>query len=72
MSKQRKKKRNKAYQGADASPVRQTVHRYRAVKRSAFSEWWGTNGRAVKIISAIVGVVVIGTWFVIETLRILF
>lgn len=66
------KKRNKPYTGADAKTQSPVVHRYQAVQRSKFGEWWHERKRAIKFISIAVGVVVLLVWLVFELIRIVF
>jgi hypothetical protein len=56
-----KKKRNKAYQGADTAVTRPTVTRMTAANRNAVSQWWFEKKRLAKpiIIAVLVGIVVV-------------
>jgi len=47
MAKQ-KKKRNKAYSGADAKAERPTITRVSAANRSKLGQWWYDNKRIAK------------------------
>lgn len=44
-----KKKRNKRYTGADAAQTGPVVHRYEAVERSRFGQWWYENKAKARI-----------------------
>lgn len=70
MAKQ-KKKRNKAYTGADASIARPVITRIQAVKRNKVQQWWFDKKRIAKpaLIAAAVLVVVI--WLLFELIRVL-
>lgn len=65
-----KKKRNKQYQGQDATrgPV---VHRYTAVAKSPAREWWDDHKRTVKLTAGIGGGAIVIIWILIEFVRIL-
>ena len=70
MAKQ-KKKRNKAYTGADASVTRPTVTRLTAANRNKVQQWWFEKKRLAKpaIIAAVVILVVV--WLLFELFRII-
>jgi len=70
MTKQ-KKKRNKVYQGVDASVTRPVVTRISAVKRNAIQQWWFDKKRIAKpvLIAAAVAIVII--WLISELIRLL-
>ncbi|MGD8373381.1 MAG: hypothetical protein PVI21_00810 [Candidatus Woesebacteria bacterium] len=68
-SKKISKKRNKAYRGKDAKSRAPVVHHYQAVQRSRFGEWWLEHKRQVKVISYIVGGVLIFSWLIYELVR---
>jgi hypothetical protein len=50
------KKRNKTYTGQDAVPDQPVVHRYTAVVRSPFGEWWQDHKRTARVVSIIGGI----------------
>lgn len=57
MANKTKKKRSKAYRGADAAADRPTVTRISAVHRSKIGQWWYDNkkvARPIIIVSLIV------------------
>lgn len=71
------KKRTKRYQGEDAKRVASTspepvVHRYEAVERSKFGEWYEPRKRALKVVGTVVGGGVVGIWLLIEMLQAVF
>lgn len=72
MMSRKHKKRNKPYTGMDATPSQPTVHRYTAVVRSPLGEWWIGHKRAVKIISLIVGGVLVFGYLLFEFFRLIF
>lgn len=57
-----KKKRTKRYQGADAAVQGPVLHRYEAVERSRWGQWWfdhKARARIVGILAAIALVIVL-------------
>ena len=59
MANKQKKKRNKAYRGADAKVVTPSVVRVSAEERSRFKEWWLVYGQLTRLIGAVVGIVLV-------------
>lgn len=70
MAKQ-KKKRNKAYTGADAAVTRPTITRIEAVNRNKVSQWWFEKKRIAKPALIASGVIVLIVWLIYELLRII-
>lgn len=70
MAKQ-KKKRNKAYTGADAAVTRPTITRIEAVNRNKVSQWWFEKKRIAKPALIASGVVILIVWLIYELLRII-
>lgn len=70
MAKQ-KKKRNKAYTGADAAVTRPTITRIEAVNRNKVSQWWFEKKRIAKPALITSGVVILVIWLIYELLRII-
>lgn len=70
MAKQ-KKKRNKAYSGADAASASPTVTRISAVNRSKFGQWWFDNKKVVRPIAIAAVVVIVVGWLLYELIRLL-
>lgn len=68
MSKQ-KKKRNKAYKGADARTAKPQTIRVEAVKRGKVQQWWLDRKKVVKPIAIAVAVVAIIVWLIFELVR---
>lgn len=68
MAKQ-KKKRNKAYRGADASITRPTVTRISAANRNMVAQWWFEKKRVVKPTLMAIGVIVFIIWLLFELVR---
>lgn len=66
------KKRNKPYTGADATPNKPTVHRYVAVQRSAFGEWWIEHKRMVRIIAIAAVIVFVVVFSLAELFHLVF
>lgn len=69
MAKQ-KKKRNKAYTGADAAVTRPVITRISAANRSRFGQWWFDNKRVLKPVLITSGVVLALIIIIIELVRI--
>ena len=68
MSKQ-KKKRNKAYRGANAKNSRPKAIRVEAVKRNKVHQWWVDRKKAIKPIAITALVVCIIVWLIFELIR---
>jgi hypothetical protein len=66
-----KKKRNKAYRGADASVTRPTVTRMSAANRSAISQWWFEKKRFAKPVGIAAGVGIVVVWLLFELIRLI-
>ncbi len=65
----RNKKRNKVYRGEDASvPVKETVHRYKAVVRSPLGEWWQSRKKLIKRLTIALVIIVVVVWLIIEAI----
>lgn len=71
MANKHKKKRNKAYTGADAAVTRPVITRVSAVNRSKIGQWWFDNKRVAKpiIIASLVALVI--AWLIFELFRII-
>ena len=69
MAKQ-KKKRNKAYSGADAAVTRPVITRISAVNRSKIGQWWFDHKRVAKPVLIISGIVLVIIILIIEITRI--
>lgn len=67
-----KKKRNKAYTGADAKVSQPTVHRYVAVDRGRAGQWWHERKTLIKRVALYGGGGAIGLVLLIEAIRSLF
>lgn len=67
-----KKKRNKAYQGADAKNAAPQVLRVAAVDRSKPRQWWHEKKRIAKPILIASAVVITVIWLLFELLRVIF
>lgn len=65
------KKRNKPYRGDDAASSPR-VHRYQAVVRSPFGEWWHANKQRIKIGSYVGGGAVVFIWLMVEFFNLVF
>lgn len=59
MANKQKKKRNKAYRGADAKVVTPSVVRVSAEERSRFREWWLVYGQLTRLVGAVFGIVLV-------------
>lgn len=70
MSKQ-KKKRNKAYTGADATITRPIITRMTAVNRSKFGQWWFDRKRILKPVLITSGVILAIIIIVVELVRVI-
>lgn len=70
MTKQ-KKKRTKAYTGADAKVTRPSVTHMSAANRNALQQWWFEKKRLAKPVGIAVVVAIIVIWLLIELIRII-
>jgi len=70
MAKQ-KKKRNKAYTGANASITKPTVTRVTAENRSKVKQWWLEKKRFAKPAAIAGGVGIIVIWLLVELARLI-
>ncbi len=72
----RPKKRTKKYSGEDAKRVQPVsepvVHRYEAVERSKFGQWWFERKKMIRIIAIVVGVIILVVWLVAEIISLIF
>lgn len=68
MAKQ-KKKRDKAYKGADAASVRPSVTRVSAVHRNPAHQWWVDHKRIAKPVLIAAGVLAIVVVLIFEIIR---
>lgn len=68
MAKQ-KKKRNKAYTGADASIARPVITRIQAVKRNKVQQWWFEKKKIAKPVLIAIAVAIVVIWLVFELIR---
>lgn len=64
-----KKKRTKQYRGTGAKQVRPTTIRVAAVRRNRLQQWWHDNRTRVRTMAAIVAVVLVLVWLLIELVR---
>ena len=69
MAKQ-KKKRNKAYTGADAAVTRPVITRISAANRSKIGQWWFDRKRVLKPVLITTGIILLIVWLIIELVRI--
>lgn len=69
MAKQ-KKKRNKAYTGADAAVTRPVITRISAANRSKIGQWWFDRKRVLKPVLITTGIILLIVWLIIELIRI--
>jgi hypothetical protein len=65
-----KKKRNKAYTGADAAIVRPIITRIEAVNRNKISQWWFDNNKFAKPILIVAAIVVFIIFIVMGIVRV--
>ncbi|TAL14547.1 hypothetical protein EPN95_02365 [Patescibacteria group bacterium] len=65
-----KKKRNKAYTGADAAITRPIITRISASNRNKFSQWWFEHKRIMKPVLIAAGVVIVIVVLIVEIVRI--
>lgn len=70
MSKQ--KKRKKVYTGEDAKITQPTVHRFSAVDRGRFGQWWFERKTMIKRIILWGGGTILGIYLLIEAIRAIF
>ncbi|NCO10685.1 hypothetical protein GW746_01270 [Candidatus Saccharibacteria bacterium] len=70
MANKQKKKRNKQYQGADASLARPSVTKLSAANRNKFSQWWFDNKRVARPVGIAGAVVAVLMWLIYELIRI--
>lgn len=72
----RPKKRTKKYSGEDAKRVQPAsepvVHRYEAIERGAFGQWWFERKKLIRTIAIVVGVIVLVCWLVAEIISLIF
>ena len=72
------KKRTKRYQGEDAKRVASStsnepvVHRYEAVERSRFSEWWQPRKKLFRFGAIAAAIATGSTWLLIELFQLVF
>ncbi len=64
-----KKKRDKAYKGADAANVRPSVTRVNAVHRNVVHQWWVDHKRIAKPALIAAGVVLVIIVLIFEIIR---
>lgn len=69
MAKQ-KKKRNKAYTGADAAITRPVITRIQAANRSKIGQWWFERKRVLKPVLITTAIILLIVWLIIELIRI--
>lgn len=65
-----KKKRNKAYTGADAAVIKPIITRIEAVNRNKISQWWFENKKALKPILIIAGIAIFVIIIIFEIVRV--
>ena len=64
-----KKKRDKAYKGADAALVRPSVTRVSAVHRNPVHQWWVDHKRVARPVLIATGIVAVIVLLLIEIIR---
>lgn len=69
MAKQ-KKKRNKAYTGADAAITRPIITRISASNRNKVAQWWFEHKRIAKPVLIAAGVIIVIVVLIVEIVRI--
>lgn len=69
MAKQ-KKKRNKAYSGADAAVTKPVITRISAVNRTKLGQWWFDHKRVAKPLIITAGVILVIIILIFEIIRI--
>jgi len=65
-----KKKRNKAYTGADAAIVKPIITRIEAVNRNKISQWWFDNQKSAKPILIAIGIVIFVIFIIMGIVRV--
>lgn len=65
-----KKKRNKAYTGADAAITRPIITRISASNRNRLAQWWFEHKRVMKPVLITAGVVLVIIVLIVEIIRI--
>lgn len=70
MANKQKKKRNKAYTGADAAITRPVVTKISAVHRNPINQWWFDHKRIARPIAIAAVVVIVLVILIIEIVRI--
>jgi hypothetical protein len=65
-----KKKRNKAYTGADAAVTRPVVTRISAANRTKIGQWWFDHKRVAKPVLIAAAIIAVVVWLIIELIRI--
>lgn len=65
-----KKKRTKAYTGADAATTRPVITRISAVNRSKLGQWWFDHKRIAKPVLIASGVILVIVILIVEIVRI--
>jgi hypothetical protein len=73
----RAKKRTKRYHGEDAKqntrvPSEPVVHRYEAVERSRFGEWWEPRKKLFRFGAIAAAVAAGATWLIVELVQLVF
>jgi hypothetical protein len=68
MAKQ-KKKRDKAYKGADAAITRPSITRIEAVNRSQIGQWWFDHKKFAKPALIATGIIFVVIILIIEIIR---
>lgn len=71
MGRRNRKKRNKAYTGADAAMTKPVVTRVSAVNRNKLAQWWFDRKRVLKPALITGGVAAVVIWLIIELVRII-
>jgi len=66
-----KKKRSKAYTGADAKVTRPAITHMTAANRSGLQQWYFDRKRLIKPISITIVVAIVVVWLLIELIRII-
>lgn len=60
------------YTGEDAAaPIEPVVHRYKAVDRGKFGQWWFEKKKIIKYSTITVLVILFLSWLIIELIRII-
>lgn len=71
MANKSKKKRNKAYRGADAAIERPVITRITATNRSKLGQWWFDHKRIARPILIAVAVVAVLILLIVQLIRVL-